>query len=88
MLRDPERFFDVRTVRRNIKSGRVTKEQYEEHLQSLDDVGRNIMEPSAGGDDDGFDDRRRPKSAHVVESAPFAGPAGAQQLAQSIPMDD
>ncbi|MCB9752083.1 MAG: hypothetical protein H6713_19130 [Myxococcales bacterium] len=55
-LRDKHRFFDIRTVRRHIRSGRVTKEQHREFLSTLRDVAENIMDPSEGGDStDGFE---------------------------------
>lgn len=33
-----ERLFDVRVVERNIRSGRVTREEYEAHLAKLGDA--------------------------------------------------
>ena len=36
-----QRLFDIRTVERNINSGRITREDYENYLQSLDDVASN-----------------------------------------------
>lgn len=31
------RLLDVRTVERNIKAGKVTREDYQQHLESLED---------------------------------------------------
>ena len=47
-----ERLFDLRTIRRNIRSGNMTKEKYEEYLRSLPDMADNIA-PLSSMDDDG-----------------------------------
>lgn len=72
-LRDPNRMFDVRTVKRNIRSGRTTREQYQEFLSGQPDVADNIMEPDEGGDADGYDE----KPAEGEEAA-AAGEGAAQ----------
>ena len=57
-LRDPDRMFDIRTVRRHIRAGRVSREKFQQFLESRPDVTENIMEPEEGGDlNDGFDER-------------------------------
>ena len=71
--------FDLRTVQRYIKAGRVTKEDYNAHLESLADSSSNVMDPDAGGDDDGFDtpvanddapDAGATEPAHRADPAP------------------
>ncbi len=47
-----ERLFDLRTIRRNIRSGTMTKEKYDEYLRSLPDMADNIA-PLSSMDDDG-----------------------------------
>ena len=47
-----ERLFDLRTIRRNIRAGNVTKEKYDEYLRSLPDMAENIA-PLSSMDDDG-----------------------------------
>ena len=47
-----ERLFDLRTIRRNIRSGNMTKEKYDEYLRSLPDMADNIA-PLSSMDDDG-----------------------------------
>jgi hypothetical protein len=50
--RQLERLFDLRTIRRNIRSGLLTKERYEEYLRSLPDVTENLA-PLSSMDEDG-----------------------------------
>jgi hypothetical protein len=40
--RQLERLFDLRTVRRNIRGGLITKERYEEWLKNLPDATGNV----------------------------------------------
>ncbi|PCC73331.1 hypothetical protein SAMN02745121_02940 [Nannocystis exedens] len=40
--RQLERLFDLRTVRRNIRGGLITKERYEEWLKTLPDAADNV----------------------------------------------
>ncbi len=55
-LRDKNRFFDLRTFSRHIRSGRITREQYQEFVKALPDVAENIMDPEEGGDaSDGYE---------------------------------
>jgi hypothetical protein len=70
----PARFFDKRTVERNIKKGLITRKDYEKYLKSLDDAGEKgvygspVEEPDEA-DDDLADDER--------EAEEGAGPSGA-----------
>ncbi len=50
-----ERMFDLRVVHRYIASGRVTKEEYEAHLEGLTDVADNVRPRDEGGDEDGYE---------------------------------
>lgn len=47
-----ERLFDLRTIRRNIRSGVMTREKYDEYLRSLPDMADNVA-PLGGMDEDG-----------------------------------
>ena len=63
-LRDPDRMFDIRTVRRHIRAGRVSREKFQKFLESRPDVTENIMEPEEGGDtNDGYDERQPPTAS-------------------------
>ena len=44
--KDP-RLFDIRTVERNIKSGLITRKDYERFLKSLPDVASEIAPPES-----------------------------------------
>ena len=68
--RQSERLFDLRTVRRNIRSGLVSKERYEEWLKTLPDVADNVAPLSF--DDDEHRKRREPViSPTRITPAPF-----------------
>ena len=54
-VRNIERLMDLRTVQRNIQSGLITKEQYEEYLGGLPDVGDNAEALGMGEDEDDYD---------------------------------
>ncbi len=55
-VRHIERLMDLRTVQRNIQSGLITKEQYDEYLATLPDVGDNAEALGSGEDEDDDDD--------------------------------
>ncbi len=69
-----ERMFDLRVVHRYIGAGRLEKEEYDAHLESLVDVAENVRPREEGGDEDGYDrpvaaanePRRLPLSAMFV----------------------
>lgn len=68
--RQSERLFDLRTVRRHMRSGLVSKERYEEWLKTLPDVSDNVAPLSF--EDDEHRKRRDPViSPTRVSSAPF-----------------
>ena len=72
---DPERLFDVRTVHRHIREGRITEEAYRAHLEALPDVSDKMRPP-----DDLPLEGARPAAEPPVEApaAPSAAaPAGA-----------
>ncbi|MFZ6181402.1 hypothetical protein [Nannocystis pusilla] len=49
--RQLERLFDLRTVRRNIRGGLITKERYEEWLKTLPDAADNVATVSFEDED-------------------------------------
>ena len=55
--RDPERYFDQRTIKRHLKRGVVTEADYRRHVEGLPDVSDKVRPRDEGGDDDGFDGR-------------------------------
>lgn len=75
---DRTRLFDKRVVQRNIRAGRVTKDEYRAWLKDLADTGDKIMARDEGGDDDGYEPAPRPAAAvaPVVQApaAPVAAP--------------
>ena len=40
--RDPERVYDLRTLQRNLERGLITQEQYQQHLDALEDKADNV----------------------------------------------
>ncbi len=52
---DRTRLFDKRVVQRNIRAGRVTKEEYRAWLAEVGDASEKIMPREDGGDDDGYE---------------------------------
>lgn len=52
---DRTRLFDQRVVQRNIRAGRVTKDEYQAWLSELSDISENIKARDDGGDDDGYE---------------------------------
>jgi hypothetical protein len=55
--RDPERYFDRRTIKRHLKRGVVSEADFRRHVDGLPDVTDKIRPRDEGGDDDGFDGR-------------------------------
>jgi hypothetical protein len=55
--RDPERYFDRRTISRHLKRGLVTEADFRRHVDGLPDATEKIRARDEGGDDDGFDGR-------------------------------
>lgn len=75
---DRARLFDKRVVQRNIRAGRVTKEEYQAWLADQADVSDKIMARDEGGDDDGYEVpiKAAPVSiAAVPPPPPAVGPA-------------
>lgn len=52
---DRARLFDKRVVQRNIRAGRVTKDEYRAWLRELSDTSEKIRARDEGGDDDGYE---------------------------------
>ena len=95
MASDSNVYFDQRTYRRHIKSGRLTEAEYDAHVAGLPDVADNIMDPEEGGDDDGYETRTAAKNDPEAEAAveealpadPFAAaPLGAPMPAPAAPI--
>jgi hypothetical protein len=56
-IRDPLRNFDLRTVRRHLRAGRVSQSDYDTFLRGLPDSTPKIRGREDGGDEDGYDAR-------------------------------
>jgi hypothetical protein len=71
---DPKlaRFFDKRTVERNIKKGLVSRKDYEKYLKTLDDVTNKGAYGSAEGREEphGAEPAAEPPPAAAAEPAP------------------
>jgi hypothetical protein len=82
---DRARLFDKRVVQRNIRAGRVTKEEYQAWLADQSDVTDKIMARDEGGDDDGYEVPI--KAAPVsIAAVPSAGPpAGPSAVPSAVP---
>jgi hypothetical protein len=81
---DRARLFDKRVVQRNIRAGRVTKDEYQAWLADQQDVGEKIMARDEGGDDDGYEVPVKvaaPVAAPVPVIAAAPAPAGAPAAA-------
>nr|MCH9685345.1 hypothetical protein [Deltaproteobacteria bacterium] len=52
---DRTRLFDKRVVQRNIRAGRVTKDEFGAWLRDLDDSEEKIKARDEGGDDDDYE---------------------------------
>lgn len=83
---DRARLFDKRVVQRNIRAGRVTKDEYQAWLAEQSDVGDKIMARDEGGDDDGYEVPVRVAPA-PVSIAPAPAPAAAPPLA-AVPAEE
>ncbi|WAS96277.1 hypothetical protein [Nannocystis punicea] len=75
--RQLERLFDLRTVRRNIRGGLITKERYEEWLKTLPDAADNVATVS-------FEDEER-EARRAAPRFPVISPT---RPLVSAPFDD
>ena len=50
-----DRMFDLRVVRRNISTGRISADDLNRFVSALPDVADNIKPTEEGGDNDGYD---------------------------------
>ena len=73
---DRARLFDLRVVQRNIRSGRVNKDEYAAYLSTLADTSPKIKPRDEGGDEDGYDGHPPP-----AEPEPEPERAAAPQVA-------
>lgn len=76
---DRTRLFDKRVVQRNIRAGRVTKDEYAAWLREVTDASDKIMARDEGGDDDGFEATTAEKPTEPGAAPEAAAPAVAQQ---------
>jgi hypothetical protein len=76
--RQLERLFDLRTVRRNIRGGLITKERYEEWLKTLPDAADNVATVS-------FEDEEREARRQASPRFPVISPT---RPLVSAPFDD
>jgi hypothetical protein len=53
---DRERLFDLRTVKRHVRSGSTSQEEFDAFVAGLPDAADNIRPAEEGGDDDGYDE--------------------------------
>jgi hypothetical protein len=78
-IRDPERYFDRRTVKRHIKRGHVSDQEFKSFVAELPDVSDQIMDKEEGGDDDGFEARfSSPPQAEAEAEAETEGEGEAE----------
>lgn len=75
---DRARLFDLRVVQRNIRSGRVNKDEYAAYLSALSDTSPKIKPREEGGDEDGYDGHPPPPEPIEPEraAAPQIAPVG------------
>ncbi|MFV8752080.1 hypothetical protein ACNOYE_16155 [Nannocystaceae bacterium ST9] len=98
-VRNPERYFDHRTVKRHIRRGHVSQTDYQAFLDALPDVTDKIRPRDEGDDDDDdyddddeddFDDDDDDEDDDEVVGAAPATPAPAKpaEPAGPSPFDD
>lgn len=78
---DRTRLFDQRVVQRNIRAGRVTKDEYQAWLGELSDASENIKPRDEGGDEDGYE-----AAAAAGEPAPADAAADTEQALGTDPV--
>jgi hypothetical protein len=74
--------FDLRTVQRYIKAGRVDRAEYRTYIETLPDVSNLIMARDEGGDDDGYE--QSPDEPEAEAAAP-AAPDAAMPAMPAVP---
>jgi hypothetical protein len=78
-IRDPERYFDRRTLKRHLKRGNATDADHQSYLASLPDLADSEKSTADGGDDDGFEARAQAKarraSGEILHLAPSSTPS-------------
>jgi hypothetical protein len=78
-IRDPERYFDRRTLKRHLKRGNATEADHQHYLATLPDLADSVKSPQDGGDDDGFEARAQAKarraSGELVHHAATSTPS-------------
>jgi hypothetical protein len=74
-IRDPERYFDRRTLKRHLKRGNVTEADHSHYLATLPDLADSVKSPQEGGDDDGFEARAQAKARRASGELGHHGPS-------------
>lgn len=78
-VRNPERFFDNRTVKRHIRRGHVSQAEYDTFVNALPDVTDKIRPRDEDDDDDDYDDEddddEGPTAPSPVRPAESSGPS-------------
>jgi hypothetical protein len=78
-IRDPERYFDRRTLKRHLKRGNATEADHQSYLATLPDLADSVKSATDGGDDDGFEARAQAKarraSGEILHHSPLSTPS-------------
>jgi hypothetical protein len=78
-VRNPERFFDNRTVKRHIRRGHVSQAEYDTFVNALPDVTDKIRPRDEVDDEDDYDDDEDddegPTAPSPVRPAEASGPS-------------
>jgi hypothetical protein len=82
---DRARLFDKRVVQRNIRAGRVTKEEYQAWLADQSDVTDKIMARDEGGDDDGYEVPIKVPAVSIAAISAVGSSGGAPAGASAAP---
>lgn len=80
--RDSDSLFDLRTVKRNIRAGRLSRTVYAEFLESLPDMADNVLAPEEYEAEDAFEDIDSPEP-DIEESEVQGASAGSTTFAES-----
>jgi hypothetical protein len=85
-VRNPERFFDNRTVKRHIRRGHVSQAEYDTFVNALPDVTDKIRPRDEVDDDDDYDDDDDDDDDD--DEGPTSSPVRAAESGGPSPFDD